>query len=65
MHDSAFFEKVYKQLKAGQYLIRLKKREWDLKKASKYDKSDKIIVTAQSKVKFDYKQMQLCTPSLI
>ena len=30
-----------------------------MKMLKKYDKSDKIIVTAQAKVKFDYKQINL------
>ena len=59
MFDLAFFKDVYKEVKAGQYLIRLKKKLYDLKYMKKYDKPDRLIVTAQSKVRFDYKQMEL------
>ena len=57
--NSVFFKKVYKHLKGGQYLIRLKKRLGNLKYLKKYDKPDKIIVTTSGKVRFDYKQLNL------
>lgn len=53
---SVFFEDIYKQLKPGQYLIRLKKKLNDIKLTKKYDKPDKIVVTANSKTKFEYIQ---------
>ena len=46
-------------MRAGNYLIRLKKKLNDMKLIKKYDKPDKIIVTSQSKIKFDYKQLNL------
>jgi len=54
-----FFENVYKSLKAGHYLIRLKKKFIDNKLFKKHDSTDKIVVTSSSKVKFDYKQPEL------
>lgn len=47
-------------LKAGEYLIRLKKKRNIVKKSRKPDEiKDKIVVTAPFKVKFDYKQFNL------
>ena len=40
-------------------MIRLKKKLTNMKMIKKYDKPDKIIITAQAKVKFDYKQINL------
>lgn len=55
------FEDVYKLLKPGQYLIRLKKKLNDIKLIKKYDKADKIVVTANCRTKFEYIQQELCT----
>lgn len=52
---------VCQHLKAGEYLIRLKKKRNSVKKSRKPDEiKDKIVVTAPFKVKFDYKQFTLC-----
>lgn len=55
-----FFENIYKPLKAGHYLIRLKKKFKDLKAIKKQSLLDKIVVTSSEKVRFDYKQPELC-----
>ncbi len=48
-------------MKAGEYLIRLKKKRNSVKKSRRPDEiKDKIVVTAPFKVKFDYKQFNLC-----
>ena len=48
-------------MKAGEYLIRLKKKRNIVKKSRKPDEiKDKIVVTAPFKVKFNYKQFNLC-----
>mgnify|MGYP003480379305 CR=1 FL=1 len=49
-------------MKKGNYLIRIKKKP--VKKASLNSTSnaiDKIVITANSKLKFDYKQQNVCT----
>ena len=56
-----FFDNVFKQLKAGQYLIRIKKKAELKNVLMKQDKPDKIIVTCSSQVKFDYKHPELRT----
>jgi hypothetical protein len=52
---------VCRTLKAGEYLIRLKKKRGTSKKSRKELASDRIIITAPFRVKFDYKQLNLST----
>lgn len=40
--------------------MRLKKKLQDMRYLKRYDKPDKIVVTTNGKVKFDYKQQDLC-----
>ena len=60
--SAGFFKNVFANLKKGSYLIRIKKKPI---KSQTTSLDDKIVVTASTKHKFEYKQQTVCILSTI